>query len=152
ARVLELATVLSEFTMKLHQLVGATWRLVAPTSDVKYRPGSVQNAMGRFVSEDPGMTRAQVSQEVDRLRELVAALIAGVGEVGRKFAGTYNARFAPSEIKVAANAERGPMFVKDEVKYWRKYVELWDTLDEATIEKEIRDAIATVALGFLPKR
>ena len=144
-RVIELATVLAEFAANLHQLVGTAWRTLAPTTDVKHRPGSLQNAMGRFVAGDASMTRPQLAQEVERLRQLVASLIAGVGQVGRQFAHTYNARFAPAEIKSAAANEPGGLFAGAEKKCWLKYVELWDSRDEAVIEKEIRDTIVTFA-------
>jgi hypothetical protein len=148
AKVFELTTLLVEFTCGLHQLVGTAWRTLAPAADIKYRPGSVQTAMGKYLTGDKSVPREALAQEVEKMRQLVASILAAVGEAGRKVARSQFERFAPVEIRNAAEHEPG-FLVGVEAKCWRKYLELWNSMDEADIERNIRDTIANFAQSLL---
>jgi hypothetical protein len=148
ARVFELATLLVEFSLGLHQLVGTAWRTLAPSTDNKHRPGSLQNVMGKFIAGDPQVNRTQVATEVDRMRQLIASVLAAVGEAGRQIARGQVERFSPAEIRNAAAREK-TMLTSIEATCWKKYLQLWDSMDEAAIEKEIRDTIAKYAESLL---
>lgn len=137
-RLLDLTAFLAELATSLDQVVWATWKAIAPQANVR-RPAAVQRTMGRFVSGDPNTSRGQIAQDVNKLRMLIAALIASVGQSGR-FAAQYYKVLAPDEIK--AIVPTGFMGSND-TRYWRKFEELWaHHADSAVVDAEIRKEIA----------
>lgn len=149
--VLELLTMLVDVTTSLDQVVWTTWRTIAPRSAIRRPSGLIKN-MARFAASDPEVPRGQVTQDVERLRQLVAAIVAAIGNAGRQFAHNYATKFSPTEIEGLAQMERGGMLVSKEVKNWRKYVELAAGRDEASIEAEIMEAIAAYAESLMTRR
>ncbi len=149
--ILELMTLLVELTASLDQVVWTTWRTIAPKSAIR-RPAGLLKNMARFAAADPDVPRGQVSQDLERLRQLVAAIVAAIGNAGRQFAHNYATKFSPTEIEGLAAMERGGMLVSKEVKNWRKYVELSAGRDEAAIESEIMEAIAAYAESLMKGR
>jgi len=149
--VLELLTLCVELTASLDQVVWTTWRTIAPKSAIRRPAGLIKN-MARFAAADADVPRGQVSHDLERLRQLVAAVVAAIGNAGRQFAHNYATKFSPTEIEGLAAMERGGMLVSKEVKNWRKYVELSAGRDEATIESEIMQAIADYAESLMKGR
>ncbi len=147
-RLVELATVLVDLAAGLDQIVWSTWKTIAPRSAVR-RPAPLLHSMGRFAVASPEVGRAQVAQDAERLRALTAAMIAAVSQIGRQFAQGHLAKFAPAEITAMAGMEGGGLLTSKEVKCWRKYVELAGSVDEASIEAEIMQALASCVESFI---
>ncbi|HUO10724.1 MAG TPA: hypothetical protein VM008_20655 [Phycisphaerae bacterium] len=139
-RLLDLMSELVAFANSLDQLVWATWKQVAPKSDMK-RPTPIQRSCGRFVSGDPEISRTQVAADVDRLRQLTAGLISAIAQAGNLFAQKHVGKFSVANIETYADKMPGMMIGK-EVKCWRQYKELATAMDVQTIEIEIQNAIA----------
>jgi hypothetical protein len=140
-RLLELTAELVSFAASLDQLVWATWKQVAPKSDMK-RPGMIQRTCAKFASGDTQETsRTQIAADVDRLRQLTAGLISAIAQAGNLFAQRHVSKFSVMNIEAYADKVPGIMVGK-EVKCWRQYKELAAGMDVQTIEKEIQDAIA----------
>jgi len=139
-RLLELAGELVAFATSLDQLVWATWKQVAPKSDMK-RPGLIQRSCGRFAAGDTDISRSQIAADVDRLRQLTAGLISAIAQAGNLFAQRHVSKFSVANIEAYADKMPG-MLVGKEVKCWRQFKELATAMDVQTIEKEIQDAIA----------
>ena len=139
-RLLELTGELVAFAASLDQLVWATWKQVAPKSDMK-RPTPVQRTCAKFASGDPETARPQVADDVDRLRQLTAGLISAIAQSGNLFAQRHVSKFSVANIEAYADKVPGLMTSK-EVKCWRQYKELSTAMEVQTIEKEIQDAIA----------
>ncbi len=148
ARLLDLATLLVELAEKLDQVVWNTWKAVAPTSQIK-RSGSVKITMAKFAGGDQDTPRGQVKQDLERLRQLTAALTASVNQAGRSFAQKHVEKFAPAEIENLAKMSSGGLLVSQEVKCWRKYVELAGPVDAQAIERELLNAIAAYAESLM---
>ena len=145
ARTLELLSELVALTNSLDQLVWSTWKQVATKSTLK-RQNPLQRTMARFAAGDQDVARANVTQDVEKLRQLTASLVAAIGQIGRQFMQRHLHKFQPDEIQALVQSEKaGGMFVSEEVKCWRKYKELSRALDEATVESEIQSAIAEYA-------
>ncbi|HEY4329114.1 MAG TPA: hypothetical protein VGN88_05210, partial [Phycisphaerae bacterium] len=140
ARILELAGELVAFAASLDQLVWATWKQVAPKSDMK-RPIPIQRTCAKFATADPEVSRTQVAADVDRLRQLTAGLISAIAQAGNLFAQRHVGKFSVANIEAYADKMPG-MLVGKEVKCWRQFKELATAMDVQTIEKEIQDAIA----------
>jgi hypothetical protein len=148
ANVLETLALLAEFTASLDQLAWTTWRTVAPRSQIR-RPMGMMKTIARFAGGDRDVPRGQVTQDLDRLRQLIAAIISAISQAGRQFAHNHAVKFSPQEIEALAAMERGGMLISKEVKCWRKYVELAAGRDEASIESEIMQAIADYAESLM---
>jgi hypothetical protein len=144
ARLLELLTDLVSFASSLDQLVWATWKQIAPKSDIK-RPAPIQRSAAKFVSapqDDPATAaiREQVAGDLDRLRQLTAALISAIAQAGNLFAQRHVGKFAVANIETYADRLPGAM-VSKEIKCWRQYKELAAAMDVHAIEQELQNGI-----------
>jgi len=139
-RLTELIILLVDFAYRLEPLVWNTWRKLSPRSNIR-PPGDLKDAIGQFIYNDSKVSQEQVDSGLKELQRLVAAITTAVGRVGGQFAKSHLAKFSPSEISALVRMEHKSVLVSHEVKCWRKYVELADTLTEDTIETEIRKAI-----------
>jgi hypothetical protein len=142
-RVLELLTQLTDVACSLDQVVWNTWRVMSPQGTIK-RPAVLQKTMARFIAGDQDVPRGQVSQDVGKLRQLIAALIGAVSQTGR-FAMQHFKSFWPDEIKVLVGTSGFGL----ESRYWRKYVELAGTVDSNAVQDAIRQAIAEYAEALI---
>jgi hypothetical protein len=86
---------------------------------------------------------------MERLRQLTAALISSVSQAGRTFAQKHVEKFSPSEIEAIAKMGGGGLLVSQEVRCWRKYVELAGPVDAISIEGELLAAIAGYAESLM---
>ena len=144
AKILALATMFGDLAAVLHQLTWTAWRTMAPGSDIRVA-GNLQVNVAKFATGDPNIGRDQVAQDLDRLKQLTASLIAAIGETGRQYAMHHYAKFAPSEIEASVKMEGVGMFNNLERACWRKYVELAGAMDEHAMENDIRETIAREA-------
>lgn len=143
-RVLRLIAVLSEFSVTLDQLSWNVWKQVAPKSIVRREggpEGDFRKIAGPYLTGDDEVSTAQISQVVDKTRQLIAGLLAAVGSTGESFARQFLSRVAPSAIKEKADAESG-FFIGPEQKCWRKYLETFNDISGVSIEKEIAEILA----------
>ncbi len=138
-RVIELLGQMIALTTSLDQLVWNTWRKVAKRSTLR-SSGAVVTMLGRFASGDQDIARADVQHELEKLRQLTAALISSLGQAGRKYAQKHVSQFSPESIKQFAVHEKKMMESLDQA-CWRKYAELAANQDEVTIEREIMQSI-----------
>lgn len=139
ARLTELSAMLIDFISKLEPLVWNTWRTLSPRSTIRQQD-SLAKTLGQFLS-DKEVSVNKVDDDLKVFQRLLAALTSAVGRAGDQFAKHHLARFSPSEISALVRMEPGSVFISHEVKCWRKYVELAETLNEDSIEMEIRKAI-----------
>jgi len=140
AELAELSAMLVEFVLKLEPLVWNTWRTLSPRSAVRPQ-GALAKKIGQFLSKEAEVSGSSVDEDLKVLQRLIAAMITAVSRAGSQFAKHHLARFSPSEIAALAKMEPGSVFVSHEVKCWRKYVELAETLNEDAIDMEIRKAV-----------
>ena len=144
-RVLRLIAVLTEFSVTLDQLSWNVWKQIAPKSIVRRDAGpesDFRRIAGPYLAGDDEVSTAQISQVVDKTRQLIAGLLAAVGATGEAFARQFLSRVAPSAIKEKADAESG-FFIGPEQKCWRKYLETFNEISGVSIEKEIAGILAT---------
>lgn len=143
-RLTELIVLLADFVYKLEPLVWNTWRKLSPRSGVR-QSGDLRKTMGQFLKSDLDVSKERVDNELKELQRLIAAVITAIGRVGSQFAKHHLAKFSPSEISTLVKMEHRSVLVSHEVKCWRKYLELADTLTEDSIETEITKAIVSYA-------
>jgi len=147
-RILELVALAADFALRLDQLVWSSWQRIAPRSNIR-RDKPLQQTLKAFIAGSQDVPRGQVAGDLEKLRQLIASLVAAVGQAGRQFASRHLARFSPVEIEALASMESGGFLVSKEVKCWRKYTELADALNEASIDNEIMETIANYAENLM---
>ncbi len=143
-RVLRLIAILSDFSVTLDQLSWNVWKQIAPKSIVRRDAGpesDFRKIAGPYLTGNDEVSTAQISQVVDKTRQLIAGLLAAVGSTGESFARQFLSRVAPSAIKEKADAESG-FFIGPEQKCWRKYLETFNDISGVSIEKEIAEILA----------
>ena len=139
-KMAELSAILIDFAIKLESLVWNTWRQLSPRSAVRPQ-GDLTKKIGQFLSNDTEISVNQVDDDLKVLQRLIAAMTSAVSRVGGQFSKRHLARFSPLEIEALVKMEPGSVFVSHDVKCWKKYKELAETLNEDSIEMEIRKAI-----------
>jgi hypothetical protein len=139
-QISELNATLIDFVLKLEPLVWNTWRQLSPRSAVRPQ-GALTKKIGQFLSSDAEVSVNQVDDDLKVLQRLIAAMTSAVSRAGGQFAKRHLARFSPLEIEALVKMEPGSVFVSHDVKCWKKYKELAETLNEDSIEMEIRKAI-----------
>jgi len=139
-RLAELVVLLVNFVYKLEPLVWNTWRKLSPRSNIR-RSGELKKTVGQFLSNDSNISQEHIENELKELQQLTAAVITAIGRVGSQFAKHHLAKFSPSEISSLVKMEHRSVLVSHEVKCWRKFLELADTLNEDSIDTEITKTI-----------
>jgi hypothetical protein len=138
ARVVETASILAEFLLKLEPWACTYWRDLAP--DAKNTVFQTLNKeLPRFVSGDEKVTKEVIQKSAYRLRSLVSLLMKGVMEAGRQFARDHLTKYSMDAIKQAAPRE---MFKADEYRYWKQYERLMEGVDGSSIELRLKQVIA----------
>ena len=151
-RLYRLLIALADFVLSLDQLGWGLWKAMAPRSQTRRDQtfdGDLRKAGARYLSGDTEVSIGQITQIIDRLRQLVAGIMGAIGPAGRSFSQRHLARFGPDAIKDLAAAEGGGIFANSEQKNWRKYVQLAKDLNEDAIESEMVECVARYAEGLM---
>ncbi len=151
-RLYRLVSALADFVLSLDQLGWNLWKTMSPRSAVRRDQtfdGDLRKAGARYLSGDTEVSIGQITQIIDRLRQLVAGLMGSIGPAARSFSQRHVARFGPDAIKDLAAMEGGGMFSNAEQKNWRKYVQLSKELNEDSVEAEMVECVAHYAEGLI---
>ena len=142
-RALRLLDILIEVTANLDQLVWQIWKTIAAKSVIQRESGphgDFRKTFAPYLTGDSEVSTEQIKQLVTKTRKLASGLMAAMGSAGEINTHKYLDRLSPSAIKKMAEADSG-VFESLEKNCWRKYVGAFDSLNTATIEKEIFEAI-----------
>jgi hypothetical protein len=139
ARVVEIASLLAEFTLKLEPWACSYWRDLAP--DAKNNIYQVLNKdLPKYAAGgDEKLTKEAMHKSVYKLRSLVSLLMKGVMEAGKQFSRDHLMRYSLDAIKEAAPKET---FKSDEYRCWKQYERLMEGVDGPAIEKRLKQVIA----------
>jgi hypothetical protein len=147
-RLGRLSAALIELFITVDQLVWSIWKNLAPKSSLRRDAslGDTRTALARYLAGEPEITAAQITQQLDRSRQLMAGILAAIGPSGRNYARRHMARYSAEAIRDAVKAESGgSLFSSAEARCWKKYGELAGELNEDAIEAEIQEAIVKYA-------
>lgn len=138
-RVIELASVLTEFVVKLEPWACQYWKDIAPDARTEVPP-TVSRTLSKFASGgDEKANKDAVARETYRLRSLVSLLMKGVREAGKQYARDHMTRFGVDAITKDSKAS----FTKGQATAnWETYVRLMEGVDANWIEQRIRKLIA----------
>jgi protein-tyrosine-phosphatase len=143
-RALRLTAVLIDLVVTMDQVSWSLWKNLAPNSIVRRDPGptgDLRKLAGPYLLGDNEVSTTQLTQVLDKTRQLMAGLLAAIGATGEAFARQFLSRYSPQAIKELAEAEPG-FFIGAEQKCWRKYIEAFNELSGVAIENEIAATIA----------
>lgn len=142
-RALRLLDILIEVTSNLDQLVWQVWKNIAAKSVIQRETGAygdLRKTLAPYLSGDSEISTDQMKQIVNKTRKLASGLMAAMGTVGEINANKYLDRLSPDAIRKIAEADSG-VFESLEKKCWRKYTGVFESLNRASIEREVLDAI-----------
>ena len=146
-RLYKFTQAVADFAVNMDKIAWNIWRAIAPKSKVRKDTsiaGDFRKISAGYLSGDSEVSIVQINQIVDKLRQLMAGILTGIGPGGRSFAKQHLAQFSPEAIKSIASLESG-MFVGVDQKCWRKYVELSAELSEDAVESKFHEAVARYA-------
>ncbi len=142
-RLIKLFTALLEMVVTLDHLIWNVWKNIAPKSSLRREQGSdnPRRTIGRYLSGDREVATRQITQMLDKTRQLTGGLLSAIGPAGEIFARKHLEKFAPEKIRAGVES-KSPGFISNvELKCWRRYVELAADLSGHAVEMQIVDGI-----------
>lgn len=137
ARAMRLFGMLADLATTLDQLAWSVWKQLAPQSAIRRDAGPAgefRKLAALYLSGDPEVASPQLAQLLDKTRQLIASVLAGLGPAGGTFARDFIARFSPAAIEGRAG---GGFFTGGEQRNWRAYVEMFGQVTEQAIEHQV---------------
>jgi hypothetical protein len=146
-RVVKLFAALLELVVALDHLIWNLWKNIAPKSIVRRDAGSdnMRRTVGRYLAGDREVATLQVSQMLDKTRQLTGGLLSAIGTAGETYARHHLEKFAPEKIRAAVESKPSGFIGSAEQKCWRRYVELASELSGQGVETQIINAIVSYA-------
>ena len=125
-RLIKLFTALLEMVVTLDHLIWNVWKNVAPKSKVRREQGgdNPRRTIGRYLSGDREVATLQITQMLEKTRQLTAGLLSAIGPAGEIFARKHLEKFAPEKIRAGVESKSSGFISNVEQKCWRRYVEL----------------------------
>src|ERR1700719_2518939 len=142
-RLIKLFTALLEMVVTLDHLIWNVWKNIAPKSNMRREQGgeNPRRTIGRYLSGDREVATLQITQMLEKTRQLTAGLLSAIGPAGEIFARKHLEKFAPEKIRAGVES-KPPGFISNvELKCWRRYVELAADLSGHAVEMQIVDGI-----------
>lgn len=136
-RVLQLFAEQSALITQLEKIVQATWRELAPRGSAISADGDLAKMFERFATGDDDISRSQVGEELERTRQLTAAMIAAIGRLGRVLAENLAKQYSPAVLEQAARQDKR-WHEGVEIAAWRLFKERAEGLDETELDREVR--------------
>jgi hypothetical protein len=147
-RLGKLFATFADLMLTLDMLAWNLWRNAAPKSSIRRdgSQGDLRSLARRSLLGDAEASATQVQKQLERTRQLIAGLLAGVGPSGKQFARRYQQRYSPDAIREAVrNESGGGLFASPEARCWKKYNDLATEITEATIENDVQTAVVQYA-------
>jgi hypothetical protein len=139
ARLVEVASLLAEFTLKLEPWACSYWRDLAPEAKNSIYQ-TLNKDLPRYASGDEKLNKEAMAKSIYKLRSLVSLLMKGVMEAGKQFARDHLGRYSLEAI--GGSAQKGGAFKSQAVCNWEQYVKLMEGVDGGAIEKRLKQVIA----------
>lgn len=136
-RVLQLFGEQSVFITQLEKIVQATWRELSPRGGAISANSELGKTFERFATGDDDISRSQVSDQLERTRQLTAAMIAAIGRLGTVLAENLNKQIGPAVLEQAAKQDKR-WHEGVEIAAWRLFKERAESLDETELDREVR--------------
>jgi hypothetical protein len=152
-RLIKLFTALLEMVVTLDHLIWNVWKNIAPKSNMRREQGgeNPRRTIGRYLSGDREVATLQITQMLEKTRQLTAGLLSAIGPAGEMFARKHLEKFAPEKIRAGVES-KSPGFISNvELKCWRRYVELAADLSGQAVETQIVDGIVAYTEALISR-
>src|SRR5271167_4041502 len=106
-RLTKLFTALLELVVTLDHLIWNVWKNIAPKSSVRRDQASdnPRRMIGRYLSGDREVATLQITQMLDKTRQLTAGLLSAIGPAGEIFARKHLEKFAPEKVRAGVESK-----------------------------------------------
>lgn len=142
-RAARLSGLQTEFMATVDHLVWAVWGQIASRSGVKRPDGAELRVLfPRYLRGDGSFTDAQISQRIERTRQLLVALLGSLSQVSRGFVSQHLNALLPAAIEEVVRLERSG-FTSFSSRCWAKYVLLTQQMTSASIQTAMEEVIAS---------
>jgi hypothetical protein len=152
-RLASLASLLTEFVVKLERWTASVWAELSSKSSLR-PPKQIEKIARQFLSEDQRDTE-ELTKELQLLQQFVTILMAAGRKAGDEVTRRHFHKFSPESIQASVEMEPrrlGEGFLTSkEIRYWRKYCELAQELGSEYVDREIVSVMAEYAETFLRK-
>ncbi|MEM9066111.1 MAG: hypothetical protein AAGB51_11545 [Planctomycetota bacterium] len=145
-RVADAVASLAAVCHSLDQLGWSTWKQIAPKSAMRRR-APIRETIGGFLSTDQRASKPQLDEDLERLRKLVAGLVSAISQVGPVVFQMMESQ-SPEKIEQLSKLEKR-WHEGAETACWRKYQELAGSLDEASVEARVLEAVSDYAESLI---
>jgi hypothetical protein len=154
-RLAKVFAALFDMVVMLDHLIWSVWKNIAPKSALRRDTdtANLRRTVGRCLAGDREVATLQVTQILDKTRQLTAGLLSAIGPAGETYARQHLEKFAPEKIRTSIESKSPGFLGNIEQKCWRRYLELAGDLSGPVVEKQMVDAIVsyTEALFFRPE-
>jgi hypothetical protein len=154
-RLAKVFAALFEMVVMLDHLIWSVWKNIAPKSALRRDSDTarLRRTIGRCLAGDREVATLQVTQILDKTRQLTAGLLSAIGPAGETYARQHLEKFSPDKIRTSLESKSPGFLGNIEQKCWRRYLELAGDLSGPVVEKQMVDAIVsyTEALFFRPE-
>lgn len=141
-RLGKLLAALLDLVATQDSLVWNLWKNIAPKSIVRREAAeNLRRTVGRYLAGDREVATLQITQMLDKTRQLTIGLLSALGPAGETYARHHLETFAPEKIRATVEAGSPGFLTNVEQKCWRKYVELAGELSGPAVENQIVNAI-----------
>jgi hypothetical protein len=150
---MKLFTALLEMVVTLDHLIWNVWKNVAPKSSVHREQGNEnpRRTIGRYLAGDREVATRQITQMLEKTRQLTAGLLSAIGPAGEIFAQKHLEKFSPEKIRAGVES-KSPGFISNvELKCWRRYLELSADLSGQAVETQMVDGIVAYTEELISK-
>jgi hypothetical protein len=154
-RLAKVFAALFDMVVMLDHLIWSVWKNIAPKSALRRDTdtANLRRTVGRCLAGDREVATLQVTQILDKTRQLTAGLLSAIGPAGETYARQHLEKFAPEKIRTSIESKSPGFLGNIEQKCWRRYLELAGDLSGPVVQKQMVDAIVsyTEALFFRPE-
>jgi hypothetical protein len=144
-RASKLFGALLEMVSTLDHLIWNLWKNIAPKSIIRRDPdmSNLRRTVGRYLAGDREVATLQISQMLEKTRQLVVGILSAMGPAGGTYAQQHLEKFAPEKIRAIVESKSPGFLGNVEQKCWRRYTELATELNGPAVEKQLIDAIVS---------
>lgn len=133
---------LAETACTLDQLTWNIWRSLAPRSNIRREQmmPELKTLIRRSLVGEEEVSSAQIGNQLEKTRQLIASLLASLDAVGHEFAESFQAQCSPESIRQMVRADgKAGIFDNSDARAWLRYSERFASYTASTIETNIRE-------------
>ncbi len=131
---------LLEKVFSIDEIAIRNWKQISQSGRARGR-SVMAGLLGQYLTNDQAVGSSQVTEELESFRRLSASLLLALSQTGQS-AYQQMRKYHPDEIEGVIRTEGSKVLVSNEVRCWRRYREMAETLDPAQVESEVLRSLA----------